>query len=351
MTGNDSPVVLWRGFRHQWRYNHAPTRLGSRVRHDRRDPETLRTEYRVQHSGAGDGSDTLTQRDRFTEMQVRGVFGRPRTLELELPAGGGSVSAELEMVIPAGHDPARGSILAFLNGFDIQLDPAGLQQLSLTLEAPVGRDLAPGAPWIAMLHAHWRPDPRAGTRAGARLTAEVLVLFADREALRSESAGTCQQEYTWDVETPVEREDHGIHTVLFDSPELWPRRRAEIALGFRGLSLFLRAEGSGAPAETLRFLEWDLGVRRLRWQEDAVRAELEMFFKNWRPGMDNAQPPDSRRSRRQAGAVTLGVEPVLLQLDREATLVCEHRQRIASEPSALDTSQPPWEEAFQVTGR
>lgn len=363
----DPPAVLWRGFRHQWRYNHFPLRLGSTVHHLRRDPSSLVTEYRIGHPTVAAGADTVSMRDRFTELQAHGVMALPKSAHFELPAMGGSDSRRFELPLAPPHDPEHEVAVVLLNGFDLRFGDNGLTTLALEIDGPIWQEGQAPTFGIEVWIDGQEPESSTtgnGSGDGAfHLSVELLALIGDSDTMQIFTGARCENQYPWDTETPVEREDLGIRTAIFEGPGLWPRDRAEIALGYRGFSLALSpaddtAPEDAAPEETapepLRFLEWDLANRRLRWRDGAVHAEIEMFFKNWRPGMDNAQPPDSLRSRRQAGTARMTVDPVLLQFDRAATMCCEHRIRIASASSAQESSDDLaalHEEHFRVEGR
>ena len=383
----DPPAVLWRGFRHQWRYHHPVRRIGSLVHHRSRDPQTLTTEYQIAHPTSSAGEDTVSFRDRFTELQVRGVSAIAESARFALPAIGGPFSRSFRLSLPPGGEPPGGeppggeppggeppdgepgAAAVLLNGFDLRMSPDGLDSLALGVTRPVlGNDrtlaftlqgLVAGRsapPWETLEAVLGRDPALRGaseprpTAEGPEIAVEVLALVGSRETFHPVPGERCESSLSWDTETPIEREEVGIRTAVFPGSALRPLERTDQTLGFRTLALQLRPD-SAAAGETLRILEWDLANRRLRARNGEVRAEIEMFVKNWRPGMRKAHSPASSQAVRQAGSARMATDPVLLQFDRAAIGHCEPRQRIASEASGRPTSSDLHQEIFSVTGK
>ena len=111
---NKGAFPLWRGFRHNWKYNHRTNRLGSFIHETKK-------EYFTTHTGAsGTGADLLNFQDEYTIIDAKNTSFTIQKVSFNLKGKKGNTLAfRKDIIIKTNASDKNKNFGALINGFDL----------------------------------------------------------------------------------------------------------------------------------------------------------------------------------------------------------------------------------------
>lgn len=326
-----SRAVIWRGFDHEWEYNHRVNRLGSYVR-PAGESEGDGGGWIVGHSAAsGSGPDTAAVADYYTEITASGVHATTGTATISLSTPDTEATTHMETVVVALPESMRNldNYAVVLNGFDLVStgDADKLMAFQITTGRPEGRGGLPSTveeshlefPLDVVLQGDCSTPECTDDQVTYSLEVHYLVLGGNSSDFRTEVGAAVYNEYTWDAPRKrfeIYRRDVGTEHVSVDRADgwNWPGHRG--TLGFTSFSMRLEKTGghfATSGGEAVHLLRLALAIRNLSQQADTVEADVDLFFKNWTWGMKSAHIPHSEFSLKDEGRASFQASMIGLQ--------------------------------------
>jgi hypothetical protein len=113
-------AVIWRGFKHQWTYNHRCHRIGDYVVYNQGKPESTHT------SSTGLGADSTYFSSYYTFITSPGLFFKEGSIKLKIESKEKQLNQNsVEVAVKADTFLAhKNAYVAFLNGFDLKSEEA-----------------------------------------------------------------------------------------------------------------------------------------------------------------------------------------------------------------------------------
>ena len=159
------------------------------------------------------------------------------------------------------------------------------------------------------------------------LRVPYLVIAGDRDAVRVTESEFYEHTYTWDTESEIHHEARGVRPISVRGAP--PSDYGCNTLAFK--RIFLKAEidqefGSENPIQWgrgLHLLDWHVAMRDIQAADEAVTANLDLFYKSWSETMNEVITLTTWGALRSAGSATLGARLALLQF-RDAGAAHQH---------------------------
>jgi hypothetical protein len=368
-----SAAVIWQGFRHLWRYNHRIPRIGSYVEHEGLSDQTCQAQI-VHTASTGTGPDTATCRSYFTKVKADGVWFKSDSEDITLITQEG-VATCFRREVNVRLDPelvAQGYHTVILNGFDLQTegDPEKLNSFALrvtkmgynkrgatlsfwitgfllvdcgTLECdllPVRErahdmdsqvatlEMGPEASSadedadpsrradVQSLRAAFDAqcgDASLGDGTIYKLRVHYMVVAGDAEHLRVIEPDVVNNDYSWDTRNEIFDTSHGTCPVTILGVD--PGQHQANVLAFKHFFTYLKRPRQINDL-ALHLLEWNITFRNIVAESGTLRADADLFFKNWSRGMKWTRLLWSLGALRHAGNAHVGASPTLLQFKR-----------------------------------
>lgn len=329
-------ALLWRGFEHEWGYNHRLNRLGSYV-----EPH-VDGDWTVGHTAAsGSGEDDVEYRDYYTDLDAVGVGFEAGFEQLTIESTEGEtyqIEDETVRVPLSGPVADRDAYTVVLNGFDLysNKDADKLKSFMLTATQPEvvdGGDAlefdvrgflnvdcdsleCDGYPSTAeVIAAAANPVIAAGVTVKTiaqklnqttsyELAVNYLVVGGDEDAVSITRTGQIEADYEWegfgfvDFGDPEPELSGEITTASIPAPR--PPDDVANAVGFNTLSVVVDHE--------MHLLTLNMAIEDVRPAGADVEVDLDLLFKNWTRGMPLA-------AKAEEGSATLGAGLTLLQFE------------------------------------
>jgi hypothetical protein len=149
------------------------------------------------------------------------------------------------------------------------------------------------------------------------LRAHFCVIAGDADALATREV-EYEHAYKWDLEHEIHHQEQGTLAVQVAAPDA--AQYDVNTLAFRRLSMNVtldEKQGSEDPiqwGQGMHMLEWHMAIRNIEASENGVRAELDLFYKNWSEAMNRVITFTTWGAVRAAGSAQIGARLALLQL-------------------------------------
>ncbi len=335
----DTTAIIWRGFEHNWTYNHRINRLGSYVQYAGGKPVCAHA------SASGMGADSTKFSCFFSRVQSSGLWFQEGVAEVEISGKERHLLAKtVRLRIPAAAQLRdKEQQIALLNGFEVQAVGGAdkLQTLHLELgELEYARETGEFLLSVHLLLlvncetlecSMWSQRTNYQFRIYYLLAAGADADFANSEQRISRISD-------WDKREEIAHEDEkialtgvrgGVYPAAF--------------VGLRGFRVQLDAAhwlaGYHSHATPLQYDA----------QRGRMEALVDLFFKEWIFGMkrQSAYPPHSKFSKRKKGWAVQELDLVLVQL-RKGKI--QHEKRSGSMFWRARNAPPTAAEALQIIG-
>jgi hypothetical protein len=178
------------------------------------------------------------------------------------------------------------------------------------------------------------------------LRVHYLIIAGDEGALHTAESDWIENEYAWDLETEIQREEMGVQAVAVEGDD--PQEYDLNTLAFKHFSMTVALDEETEAQNPIQWgtgmhvLEWSVAVRGVTAAGGQVRADLDLFYKCWSEAMNEVITLTTWGAIRSAGNAQLGARLVLLQFkDAESTAQLELPGRIDWPGGGLSASQHP----------
>ncbi|MBN1248501.1 MAG: hypothetical protein JXC32_12640 [Anaerolineae bacterium] len=144
-----------------------------------------------------------------------------------------------------------------------------------------------------------------------------LIIAGDADALRVTESPDLAHAYSWDLDHEIHQEELGVKPIRLEADS--PARYAVNTLAFKRLHtdvIIDERQGTEDPIQWgkgMHLLAWNLAIRDLVPTDGVVRAELDLFFKNWSEAMNEVITLTTWGAVRAAGTARFETRLALLQ--------------------------------------
>lgn len=311
----DDAAVLWRGFSHQWTYNHRLNRLGNYI--DNSDYNGLPYKAQLVHTAAtGVGGDVGYFDSQFTYLGIRGLSVESGTYTIDFMGKEGEMhNFAQKITIEAKKSYAGDKVrcVVLLNGFDIvseekadklelfSLDVSNAEYLSASekIQFDLGATL--------LVTCKSLECSRFKNKFNYKIKVNFLALIGPADTFNAVEQHS-RKVYNWDKKAelntqPLAKAVQGRSGGFF----------GKAALGFQSIAVDLdRAHW---------MLEWHSLIQPKNYdpQTGIFQYGLDLNFKQWDDEMKlgSSNPRLSRFAVKQKGWATLEATVVLLQLSED----------------------------------
>lgn len=310
---NDSHTgLIWRGFEHNWTYNHRINRMGNYVVFNNGMPQS------VYASASGLGADSTRFVSHYSLVHSPYLLFQEGAIQIELR---GKEKQLITKVIPISIPAIQGmesaeDYVTLLNGFDLQsLDRADkIELLRIEIEdaeyAPAVNELHFNIKIALVANCQSLECSRFNQKTNYDLKLHYLVIAGKNEHLHSNTR-TLTKTYRWDRRA---------------EPNHIPDRY-NIA-GSRGSDFQQATIGIKSLALALNNAHWTIeyhsSITPLAYDNKTGRVDFlaDLFFKEWVDGMKkySVMPKHSKFSSKRKGWCMQDMGIVLLQF-KDATIV------------------------------
>ena len=301
LSATSSTAILWRGFQHQWTYNHRLNRVGSYVQMNNGMPLVAHT------SATGFGPDSTYFTTNYTLLDSRDVTFLEGKVSVDLKGKEGSVLNRTHTVtldLLPGYQSSNEIVL--LNGFDI-IATEGSDKVQL-LKVNIGDPYTDESGLNFDVRVSMVVDCQSMECAKFNQTSDykldIYYLLVRGDDSFHCSTKEFSESYSWDKKIDPD-----------NPPELkmirgtTDHRFNSHALGVRSIELLLD--------KAHWFVEWNKCLNPLeqKMENGTCYFTLDMLFKEWEPGMkrNSAVPKRSKFSFKKRGWVAMDMEVVLMQ--------------------------------------
>ncbi|MGC9523702.1 MAG: hypothetical protein ACP5HG_17755 [Anaerolineae bacterium] len=144
-----------------------------------------------------------------------------------------------------------------------------------------------------------------------------LIVAGDRKVLRVTESPDFEREYAWDLEHEIERAEVGSMPVIVQGDD--PAVHHVNTLAFKRILMDVtidEEQGSEDPIQWgkgMHMLEWSFAIRNIQPVDQGVKADLDLFYKNWSEAMNKVITLTTWGAVRAAGRARVGTRLALLQ--------------------------------------
>lgn len=365
------PVLIWRGFRHQWGYNHRLNRLGDFIKTRNRTEDTVEADL-VHSAASGTGKDTAEFTSYYTELQTNHAWFKSGHCKIRIESHeevSGLIQRKLSIKLPE-ELKGKESYTVLLNGFDLiaesddgfkliaDRDADKLLQLHLGVTSPIyisksdklefeinGLLNVDCDSYECDGYPSWELGVAALGPAGGPLSLVALgmglaklagkfnittdytlhvhyLIVGGDSGFKATESRAIENRYNFDKKKELKRGKDGQCSATLKGEQ---GKFTTGAVGIKSLQLSLeRAKGFLKADDAMHMLQLDMNVRPKSSARYQMTVDLDLFFRNWCEGMKNAHLPGSAFAHKDAGAVIAGIVPVFLQF---ASAEIEHKDR------------------------
>lgn len=305
-------AYIWRGFQHQWTYNHRCARLGDYVQYNSGTPIS------VHASATGIGADSTYYSSYYTYLASPDVVFQEGDTMIRIHAREKQL---IEKTVPVSIPAAawmsgKTDYVTLLNGFDLRSDHAAdkIQLLRFALEdgqyEPISHTINFTAKISIVLNCQSVECPEFSNLVEYDLDIHYLIIGLNK----GDAAATSQyftRSYSWDKkeelnELPEEKKITG------DVFPVFPKA----TVGIKAFSFVLNeAHWMLAMNSALTPIAYNPATGNMR-------LSVDLLFKEWQEGMkeSDAAPDKSKFSEKRKGWAVMDMDAVQLQF-RSATIV------------------------------
>ncbi len=308
----DDAAVLWRGFTHQWTYNHRLNRLGNYI--DNTEYEGLPYKARLVHTAAtGVGGDVGYFDSQFTYLGLNGLSSSSGTCTIDFTGKEGdmhNVMKKISLDVPQSYDPGNVRCVVLLNGFDIISETKAdkLQLFNVNISNPeylaASEKIQFDIDASLLVTCQSLECSSFKNKFTYSIKVNFLALIGPADAFNVVEQYS-HRVYNWDKKAelntlPLTKSIQGSRNSTF----------GKAALGFQSLAINLdRAHW---------LLEWHSVIQPKNYnsQTGIFEYDLDLNFKQWDEEMkhNSSNPRMSRFSAKRKGWAAIDATVVMLQL-------------------------------------
>lgn len=298
-------AIIWRGFEHQWTYNHRCSRLGDYVQFNSGTPIS------VHASATGIGADSTYYTSYYTYVASPDVVFKEGEATIKIHTKEKKLIQQTVTFSVRAAEWLRNKTdyITLINGFDLRSDHAAdkIQLLRFSIEDGVydtaTNEIHFNAEISMVLNCQSIECPELYNKVIYDLDLHYLIVGLNK----GEAAATDQfftRSYAWDRKDELDElpEDKVITGDVFPS-------FADATIGVKSFSFVLNeAHWMLAMNNSLTPLSYDSASSRMK-------LLVDLLFKEWQEGMkgSDAAPKQSRFSAKRKGWAVMDVDAVLLQ--------------------------------------
>jgi hypothetical protein len=298
-------AYIWRGFEHQWTYNHRCNHLGDYVQYNSGTPVS------VHASATGTGADSTYFTSYYTYVASKDVVFKEGEAVIKIKARKNRLFETIVTVTVPAEDWLKNKTdyITLLNGFDLRSDKAAdkLQLLRFSLENGVyvkdSDQIRFSIDVTLVLACQSAECAKFEPKVDYDLNIHYLIVGLNK----GEAAATGQfftRSYPWGrkgelEELPVQK------SIVGDATPVYP----EATVGIKSFSVVLN------EANWLLSLHNDITPVSYDPQQAEMKLSIDMLFKEWEEGMkgSDAAPWYSKFSVKRKGWAIMDVDALLLQ--------------------------------------
>jgi len=319
--GQSDGAFIWRGFNHQWTYNHRLNRMGDYLKQEdctasgTGELPRVTCSGSVHHTGAsGTGADELTFASHYTQIASAAAGFRPARVELHLQGREQrEIRREKTVELSVGSDAAEQTHVALLNGYDLHTTRKARAKKPKRFRV-----------WVTDQPSYHPEDGTVSVGVGAlidvncdsvecktqkgrvhyRIELRAMLISSGSMEVTSRRFET---NYKWN-----RREEIGINRSALNWNRQGIRGRAKKypvgLVGFREIDFNL---GKRGKYKDHWFVRWENSIRDPRYRQQIGRAsfDLNLFFKEWNRKVKRRVTSIARK-----GDATITSELILVQL-------------------------------------
>ncbi len=310
-------AIIWRGFQHQWTYNHRCSRLGDYVQFNSGTPISVHT------SATGIGADSTYFSSYYTYVASPDVVFKEGDTTIKIHTKekrliektiGFSVNADKWL-------QGKTDYITLINGFDLRSDHAAdkIQLLRFSIEDgeydSVTNEIHFNANISLVLNCQSIECPELNNKVIYDLDIHYLIVGLNKgEAAATEQFFT--RSYSWDKKEELdEQPEKKIIT-----GDVFPSF-AQATVGIKSFSFALNeAHWMLAMNNNINPFDYDSTSSRMK-------LSVDLLFKEWQEGMkgSDAAPKQSKFSSKRKGWAVMDIDAVLLQLKTAKIIYGKHQ--------------------------
>lgn len=279
------PFPVWRGFRHNWLYNHRTNRIGSFV-------NKKNTSCYVNHSGAsGTGPDMLHFEDEYTIVDAENTSFTIQKISFTIEEKKGKTATfRKDIIVKKTSDDTGSNIGAVLNGFDLVSTKSSskLHFFDLKIDKKVKNNETVFTVSIS-INLDCKSVECIDKKKDYNYNLDVYVLIVKGENLAYEKiSGTISNRYSW-KKRAKKNEIQLLKDGIKDNEKILLKTGfddfSNHVIGYRRLKILIHNQEKG-PDNTVHMLGLNYNITDIRKTSlNRLKLNLEIFFRNWRVGM------------------------------------------------------------------
>lgn len=297
-------ALIWRGFEHQWTYNHRINRIGSLVSMEQDSG------YCIHYSATGLGDDSTFATTHYTYVESPNVFFKETKIKILVNGLEGDLLTKTENVYLDLDKWMQGMSHydVLVNGFEVRsvIKADQLQLLHFLVEDPnyvkETKQIHLTANFNLVTNCRTLECELFKDQTAYELTLHLLILGFEEDAGEVRNSYTTRN-YAWD--TSVEVEEESKELTIQGQKDEYP----VACLGIKGLGIVLNEEHW--------LLQLNNYVTPLSYDKSngQMRSHVNMKVVAWNNGMENfsVAPFKAEFAKRKSGYAMLDTNPSLIQ--------------------------------------
>lgn len=305
-------AVIWRGFSHNWTYNHRINRLGDYVQYNNGKPLSCHT------AASGMGADSAFFTSHYSSITSQNTYFKEGVVNIKIYGKEKQLlTKNVEIALPASEElKNQDQYITLLNGFDLQAigHADKVQLLRIAIEdayyASAVNEVRFNVKVSIVVNCQSFECSRFNQQTTYDLNIYYLMLTGERNYL-SATPKTVTENYPWDNKNeyqPIDKKQEMTGNREYVFPKA--------TFGIKSLALTLD--------DAHWMVQTNYNVTPIDYKAEDGRASFKtnVFFKEWQQGMKkmSAMPQHSKFSSKKKGWAVLDMGLVLLQF-REAEII------------------------------
>lgn len=297
-------ALIWRGFEHNWTYNHRANRLGSFV--------SLNGEaYAVHTSATGLGSDSTRFTTYYSYIESPGIYFKEIPIRIRVNGKEGELLTKTEDVYYYADDWLKGRkyYTALINGFEIKsLEKSDQLKLFRFLVKDVfyseeSEEIKISADFNLVTNCRTIECPVFNNKTAYELTLHILIIAFD-EGYGNVVDAYSSRNYVWDEK--VEIQDMSTRVIsLGQKDNLFDKA----TIGIKGFGIVLDSE------HWLMEMNKFVIPNQYDPETGVMISEANMKYVEWKKGMQQfaVSPFKAKFAKRRSGYALLDMNLAMLQ--------------------------------------
>ncbi len=316
-------ATIWRGFFHEWNYNHRTNRLGDYIVQDN---SACNHSANIIHTGAsGSGKDNLEFTSFYTQVKTTSAHFHMNTVEFELKGDEGEIVNRSIKISKKAYEELKGysKYYVFLNGFDLYSDstagsdkmfkltinPQNLHVDSATGDYTLDVNIAFGADCNTM-----ECNFKAKNQFYSYHCTVAYVIIAGNNGINI-AEDSVTNFYSWNKVLELFKEEKGIKSAVVTAKNNNHTLYPNAIMGIKSFD-FLVQPGTRIKDEATHMLAMDLAVHPEGYEpkNNSYYYHASLFFKPWTHKM-------RMLANRSSGSADFKMNVYMLQLaDEDASI-------------------------------